>query len=134
MVIKKNIKRLLMKKLLLHAIRWRFNRAFFGTENPFYGSKLYGEFPDAEIVRILKENNSFVPIGKAAAFVAGLELECDKQRKKGIEPSTWMIAKQQYHSFGRPWRPKTIEEMERRCWMEMEVKGVVIKPGQTKAS
>jgi len=117
------------EEALLHAIRWRFNRAFFGTENPFYGSKIYGEFSDAKIVRILKENNSFMPIEKAAAFVAGLEIGPD-----GIEPLTWMIARQQYHSFGRPWRPKTIEEMERRCWMEMEVKGVVINLGQTKVS
>ena len=79
---------------LLYTIRWRFNRAFFGSENPISGSKLYGEFSDEEIIRILKDRGVYDSIGRVAAFVAGLEIECDKKRKKGIEPSTWVIAKE----------------------------------------
>ena len=70
-----------------------------------------------------------MPIEKAAAFVAGLAIGPD-----GIEPLTWMIARQQYHSFGRPWRPKTVEEMERRYWRELEVRGLVLKYGEEKPS
>ena len=119
---------------LLYAIRWGFNRAFFGSENTFYGRRLFGEFPDNEIIRILKDRGVYDSIGRVATFVAGLELECDEQLEKGIEPSTWVIAKHKFNSFGSPWIPETIEEMESKCWRELEAMGVIIKSKQTKLS
>lgn len=71
----------------LHVIRWRLNRAFFGSEKPSHGSQLYGEFPDAEIIKILKECGSYDQIEKAASFVAGIELKNAKQKERGLNPS-----------------------------------------------
>ena len=115
------------EEALLHPIRWRFNRAFFGSENNSHGSDLYGEFSDAEIIRILKEHGHYNSINRAAAFVAGLELECDNLRKKGIEPLMWGIARHEYNLFGVSWRPKNMEEVEKRYWKEMERKGLILK-------
>jgi len=58
---------------LLHAIRWRFNRAIFGSKSPIYGSTLLGQVSDDKIVAILKEADAYDDIVKAAAFVVGME-------------------------------------------------------------
>jgi len=115
------------EEAILHAIRWRFNRAFFGSEKALEGSNLYGKFSDDEIFRILKQYGHYASINKAAAFVAGLQLECDNLRKKGIEPLMWDIARHEYNLSGVPWKPRNIEEVEKRYWKEMESKGLILK-------
>lgn len=122
------------QEALLHAIRWRFNRAFFGGENDSQGSNLYGEFSDAEIIRIVKEYGHYGSINRVGAFVAGLELECDNLMKKGIEPFMWGIAKNEYNLSGAPWRPRNMEEVEKRYWKEMERKGLILKGNEKEIS
>ncbi|MEM2919061.1 MAG: hypothetical protein QXY62_06155 [Candidatus Altiarchaeota archaeon] len=115
------------EEALLYSIRWRFNRAFFGSESPTPGSRLYGEFPDAGIIKILKELNCYDTINKAAAFTAGLELQNIENKKKGFEPYTETIAKVCYTLSGIPWKPKNMEEAEKIFWSEMELRGFILK-------
>lgn len=119
---------------LLHTIRWRLNQAFFGSENLPSQNKLYGELPDEEIIRILKEHGSYETLDKAAAFVAGIEMTCYKERKKGQDPPTWIIARQHYNRSGQPWRPKTTEQVEKRLWKEIETTGLIAKGNEKEPS
>ncbi|MFH0957731.1 MAG: hypothetical protein V1897_03425, partial [Pseudomonadota bacterium] len=119
---------------LLQTIRWRLNRAFFGSETTQPGSELYGELPDEEIIRMLKEHRSYEPVDKAAAFVAGIEMSFDKERKQGQDPLTWIIARQHHNRSGQPWRPKTIEEVEKMLWKEIETTGLISKGNETEPS
>jgi len=115
------------EEALLHVIRWRFNRAFFGSESSTSGSKLYGEFPDEEIIRILKECDSYDSIEKAASFVATIEFENSKQKREGFEPFSETIAKYHYNLSGIPWRPNSIDEVEKKYWNEIEASGLMLK-------
>jgi hypothetical protein len=122
------------KEALLHAIRWRFNRAFFGSENPSPGSKLFGEFPDEEIVRVLKECGSYELVEKAAAFVATIEFENAKQKREGFEPFSETIAKYHFNLSGIPWRPNSIKEVEEKYWKEIELVGLILRGDEDRLS
>lgn len=102
---------------LLYTIRWRFNRAVFGG-SIIYGGPLNGELPDNEIIQILKENDSYGSIYKAAAFVSGMETNSNKGHRYS---STNKISK-----TSKPDSIKFAEDMELKLTQEDITKGRIL--------